>query len=327
MTSHYVLVTGGAGFIGSTTCKALKKAGFIPVVLDNLSTGYGDFVKWGPFIKADVSDKDALDYCFSTYSPVAVLHFASFINVGESVFNPDKYFENNLMKTFQFLSHLKQYAVPVVFSSTAAVYGEPETDVLKETHPKNPLNPYGKSKFFIEHILDDFEKAYGMRSVIFRYFNAAGSDPVGEVGESHQPETHLIPLALQAAMVPEKPLHIFGNDYPTPDGTCVRDYVHVTDLADAHVRAVSYLLGNNPSLRVNLGNGQGFSVKQVVDTVSAVLNTPVPVVYAPRRDGDPAKLVADSLLARQVLGWEPQYPDLETIVDHAWKWALLKQKH
>jgi UDP-glucose-4-epimerase GalE len=324
--THTILVTGGAGFIGSTACKALAKEGFTPIVLDNLSTGYKEFIKWGPHIDADMANEEAVREIFSRFNPSAILHFAAFINVGESVLNPAKYYENNVAKSALFLSHVQKInPIPIVFSSTAAVFGEPLTPLIDEHHPKSPINPYGLGKLYVEHMLADFEKAYGQRHVIFRYFNAAGSEPDLEVGEAHIPETHLIPLAIRAVNG-GPPLKLFGDDYDTPDGTCIRDYIHVSDLADAHVMAVKYLLDGGKSASFNLGNGLGFSVKEVVEAVSRCAGKPVPFEKVGRREGDPARLVADASLVKQVLEWQPRYPDLDTIVNHAYKWAMLKHR-
>ncbi len=315
-----VIVAGGGGFIGSHVCKALSQNGFNPVVLDNFSTGYEAFVKWGAVVKASISDTAAVSQLIKDYNPVAALHFAAFINVGESVLNPARYYQNNVVNTLSFLDVLRQHKIDkIVFSSTAAVYGQPEQPIITEQHPKDPINPYGMGKWLIERAFQDYHSAYGTKSLCFRYFNAAGSDPDGEVGESHVPETHLIPLILDAAMGRRDDVKIFGTDYPTEDGTCIRDYIHVTDLADAHVKGLQYLLDGGDAIALNLGNGVGFSVKKVVKTVEQIVGR-VPCIETERRLGDPPSLVASSELAKQVLGWTPAYPSLESIITHAWEW-------
>lgn len=316
-----VVVIGGAGYIGSHTCKALHQAGFLPVVLDNLVGGYEEFVKWGPLVKADMTDREAWESLIQTYQPVAALHFASFINVGESVQNPQKYYDNNVIKSLQLLSLLKEFNIHnIVFSSTAALYGNPIVTPIPETHPLAPINPYGLTKYSIEKALQDYSHAYQSRYVALRYFNAAGADPDGEVGEAHVPETHLIPLILQAVLGKRPHITLFGQDYPTPDGTCIRDYIHVKDLAYAHVLALHYLLDGNASVALNLGTGNGYSVAEVLAAVERVTQRKVPALYGPRRAGDPAILVADASLAQQVLGWKPECSELETLVSHAWAW-------
>lgn len=321
MKQQSVLVIGGAGYIGSHTCKALSQAGYLPIVLDSLVSGYKQFVKWGPLIQADMTDAQTLDALIAAYSPVAVLHFASFINVGESVQNPQKYYDNNVIKSLQLLALLKERGLDkVVFSSTAALYGNPAYTPIPETHPLAPINPYGMTKYAIEKALQDYSVAYGSRYVALRYFNAAGADPELEVGEAHVPETHLIPLVLHAVLGTRPPVTLFGQDYQTPDGTCIRDYIHVTDLAQAHVKALEYLLAGNPSIAMNLGTGQGYSVAEVVDAVKRVTQKEVPHVYGPRRAGDPAILVADPSLAKKTLQWQPTRSNLETIVADAWGW-------
>ena len=319
MSQPAVLVTGGAGYIGSVTCKLLSQKGFTPVVIDNLSLGHADFVKWGPLVQADIWDEVAISDAIHTYKPLAVLHFAALSNVGDSVKDPNAYFQNNVSGSLRFLDILVKHGISCfVFSSTAATYGEPESDLIDRDHKQNPINPYGLGKLMIETALKDYDKAHGLRSVSFRYFNAAGADPEGDVGENHNPETHLIPLALQAVLGQRASLTVFGEDYPTPDGTCIRDYIHVHDLAMAHVLALESLLDGAPTSFYNLGNGQGFSVKEVLSVVQQVTGKEVPHVIGDRRAGDPACLVADASVTHDRFNWTIQYPDLDCIVQHAW---------
>jgi len=317
----HILVTGGAGYIGSHTCKHLAQKGFTPVTLDNLSTGYEHFVKWGPLVKGSINDSTLVKQTLHHFKPLAVIHFAAHINVGESVTNPGKYYENNVVQTLSFLNTLKEVNLSnIVFSSTAAAYGTPQFTPIPESHTTLPINPYGHGKLFIETVLNDYFNAYGLKSVIFRYFNAAGADFSGEVGENHIPETHLIPLICDALLghIPE--LKIFGDDYPTPDGTCIRDYVHVNDLANAHVLAVEYLLAEGNPLLCNLGSGQGFSILDIINQIEKITGKKVPKSMSPRREGDPASLVADASKALQTLGWKTQYSDIDTILQTAWDW-------
>lgn len=316
-----VLVVGGAGYIGSHMVKTLAATGHEVVTLDNLSQGYRDAVRYGELIEADLADRAALDGVFSRGGFDAVMHFASFIQVGESVIDPAKYFENNFTHTQNLLDAMVRHGVKhFIFSSTAAIFGEPEYTPIDEKHPARPINPYGRSKWFVEQMLEDYERAYGLKSVCLRYFNAAGADPEGELGERHVPETHLIPLILQAASGRRDCIRVFGRDYATPDGTCIRDYIHVMDLCDAHLLAVGKLLSSGESARYNLGNGSGFSVQEVIDSASRVTGRAIKVVDDVRRDGDPAVLVADSRQAKEALGWKPRFADLDTIVGHAWQW-------
>jgi UDP-glucose 4-epimerase len=316
-----VLVVGGAGYIGSHMVKTLAVAGHQVVTLDNLSQGYRDAVLYGELVEADLADKAALDRVLGGGAFDAVMHFASYIQVGESVTAPAKYYENNVTHTQNLLDAMVRHGVNnFIFSSTAAIFGEPEYTPIDEAHPARPINPYGRSKWFVEQMLQDYDRAYGLKSVCLRYFNAAGADPDGELGERHVPETHLIPLILQAASGRRDSIKVFGRDYPTPDGTCVRDYIHVMDLCDAHLRAIEKLLSTGQSARYNLGNGSGFSVQEVIDSASRVTGCAIKVVDDVRRDGDPAVLVADSSLAKQALGWSPRFADLDTIVAHAWQW-------
>lgn len=316
-----VLVVGGAGYIGSHMVKLLAVAGHEVVTLDNLSQGYRDAVLYGHFVQADLADKAALEQLFSASRFDAVMHFASFIQVGESVKEPAKYYENNVTNTQNLLDAMVKHGVNhFIFSSTAAIFGEPEYTPIDEAHPARPINPYGRSKLFVEQMLGDYDRAYGLKSVCLRYFNAAGADPEGELGERHEPETHLIPLILQAASGRRENIKVFGRDYVTPDGTCIRDYIHVMDLCDAHLLAIEKLREMGKSAQYNLGNGNGFSVQEVIDAACRVTGRDIPVADAPRRDGDPAVLVADSARAKKELGWQPQYADLDKIVEDAWAW-------
>lgn len=315
-----LLIIGGAGYIGSHMVKRLLATKHVVTILDNLSTGYRDAVLGGEFIRGDIGDRALLDKVFFEHKFDAVLHFASFIQVGESVKKPDIYYQNNLSNTINLLNAMIAADVKCfIFSSTAAIFGEPSYTPIDEAHPKQPINPYGRSKWMVEQILEDYDHAYGLKSVCLRYFNAAGADPDGEIGERHEPETHLIPILLQVASGRRKRASVFGVDYPTPDGTCIRDYVHVVDLCDAHIAALSYLRDSNRSARFNLGNGNGFSVAQVIEAVESVTGKHLSIDYVERRPGDPAILVADATLARTTLGWSPHYDGLETIVRHAWE--------
>jgi UDP-glucose-4-epimerase GalE len=316
-----VLVTGGAGYIGSHAAKALSRAGYLPVTLDNLSRGHATAVRWGPFVQAGLLDAAALDAVFAEHRPVAVMHFAALSTVGESVADPGLYYSNNVAGTLGLLEAMRRAGCGrIVFSSTCATYGLPETLPITEATPQAPVNPYGASKLMVERILADAGAAYGLEHVALRYFNAAGADPEGEAGEAHDPETHLIPLALAAAAGQGAELAVFGDDYPTPDGTCIRDYIHVTDLARAHLLALERLRAGAPSRAYNLGNGRGFSVRAVIAAAAAVTGRPVPHRFAPRRPGDPPVLVADAALAAAELGWTPERAALETQIADAWAW-------
>jgi len=316
-----VLVTGGAGYIGSHACKALAAAGYTPVTLDNLVFGHRSAVRWGPFVCADLSDEVVARRVLRDYSVVAVMHFAGYAYVGESMQAPGRYFENNVNATIALLNAMQAESVRhIVFSSTCATYGMPHVSPIDEDHPQHPVNPYGESKLFVERMLGWYEAAHAMRFAVLRYFNAAGADADGIIGEDHEPETHLIPLAIDAALGCRPPLQIFGTDYPTADGSAIRDYIHVTDLAHAHVRALERLVSGADSMRLNLGTGTGYSVREVVRIVEEIGGRPVPVVEAPRRPGDPPALVAASGRARKVLGWEPVHSDLRNIVATAWAW-------
>lgn len=315
------LVVGGAGYIGSHMVKSLRRSGAQVVVLDDLSSGHEDAVPSGCLVKGSLADRSALDSVLAKGQFDAVLHFASLIQVGESMREPAAYYRNNVGYTLNLLEAMLAHDVKrLVFSSTAAVFGEPTYMPIDEKHPLAPLNPYGWSKLMVEQILQDHLRAYGLESVCLRYFNAAGADPEGELGERHEPETHLIPLVLQAASGRRKTITVFGQDYDTPDGTCVRDYIHVSDLCDAHLLALEHMLAGRGGGRFNLGNGEGFSVKQVVDMAEAVTGRAIPRVYEARRPGDPARLVADAMLARDVLGWAPRRAGLRDIIGDAWAW-------
>ena len=315
-----VLVVGGAGYVGSHTCLRLSEAGFQPVVFDNLSNGYAEFVQWGPLERGDIRDSLALDRAFAKHQPVAVLHFAGLIEVAESVRDPGRFYEHNLAGTIGLIQATRRAGVDaLVFSSTCATYGDPVRSPMDETHPQAPINPYGRSKLFAEQVLRDLDLTGDLRSIILRYFNAAGADPEGRVGERHRPETHAIPLAIRAAMDPGQTFQLFGEDYDTRDGTAVRDYVHVLDLADAHVLAVRRLLHGGASAVFNLGSGTGSTVRELVDAIRKRSNGRFEVVSAPRRPGDAAELVADIRKAREELGWTPA-SDLGDIIDTAWRW-------
>ena len=315
-----VLVVGGAGYIGSHMVKMLGQLGDQVTTLDDLSSGHRDAVLCGEFIHGHCGDRALLDRVLSQGFD-AVMHFASFIQVGESVQHPDKYYTNNLAHTLTLLDAMRTHGVnKFIFSSTAATFGEPLRTPIDEQHPQNPINPYGRSKWMVEQVLADYERAYGFASVSLRYFNAAGSDPEGQLGERHEPETHLIPLVLQAASGRRPHISVFGRDYDTPDGTCIRDYVHIQDLCSAHRLGLQSLMKGGGRQAYNLGNGNGFSVQEVIDMAQKVTGRKVPVVDAPRRSGDPARLVADARLAREKLGWQPQFADLSTIIEHAWHW-------
>ncbi|MBO29613.1 MAG: UDP-glucose 4-epimerase GalE [Rhodobacteraceae bacterium] len=316
-----VLVTGGAGYIGSHACKALAAAGHTPVTFDNLVTGWQEAVKFGPFVKGDLMNRAEVDAAFADYEPVAVMHFAALSQVGESMKEPGLYWRNNVLGSLNLIEAAAGAGCRnFVFSSTCATYGDQDNVVLDESSAQHPINAYGASKRAIEDILRDFEKAHGLNHVIFRYFNVAGADPEGEVGEFHQPETHLVPLMLDAIEGKRDALTIFGTDYDTPDGTCIRDYVHVCDLVDAHVLGLDWLLQGRGSRVFNLGTGSGFSVKEVLAHSRSVTNREVPHVIGPRRPGDCTKLVSGSTRAEQELGWRPRRSTLEQMITDAWRW-------
>ena len=317
----HVLVVGGAGYIGSHMLRCLDKANIEVTTLDNLSSGRRESVTVGDLVVGDLGDRSLLDDVFANTKFDGVMHFAAHIEVGESVQEPAKYYVNNVVHTQVLLDAMREHGVNnFIFSSTAAVFGEPMQDRIDERHPKRPINPYGRSKLMVEQILGDYESAYGFRSVCLRYFNAAGADPAGDIGECHDPETHLIPLVLRAASGRRESISVFGSDYDTPDGSCVRDYVHVNDLCDAHLLALNELWDGKGCTAYNLGNGNGFSVREVIDAASSVTGRDIAVVDADRRIGDPGRLVADSTQVKTELAWSPKYEDLSTIVEHAWQW-------
>jgi UDP-glucose 4-epimerase len=321
MKKSTFLVIGGAGYIGSHLVKALVEQQQQVVIVDNLSAGSASAVLGGELIIHDFDDREFLDNLFSKTKFDGVFHFASQIVVSESVKDPGKYYRANTAATLTLLEAMRDHEVgPLVFSSTAAVYGEPLYTPIDEQHPTNPLNPYGRSKLMVEHMLADFASAYGQKYIALRYFNAAGADPQARIGENHDPETHLIPLALQAISGKRPPLQLFGQDYDTPDGTCIRDYIHVDDLASAHILAIHHLNNDGESGVFNLGSNHGYSVNEVIQTAAKVTGKDVPLTYAPRRAGDPASLVADASLAKKTLGWQPNYTDLNLIIQHAWAW-------
>ncbi len=328
MSNKNVLVTGGAGYIGSHACKALRDAGFTPVTFDNCSTGWAQAVKFGPFARGDLMDRARLDEVFAEQQPIAVMHFAALSQVGESMKEPGRYWRENVTGALNLVeAAVAANCLDFVFSSTCATYGDQDNVVLDEGSQQLPINAYGASKLAIEGILNDFEAAHGLRKVIFRYFNVAGADPEGEIGEQHVPETHLVPLMLDAIDGKRDALTIFGTDYDTPDGTCIRDYVHVCDLVDAHVLGLNWLKSGKGSQVFNLGTGEGFSVREVVSHSHAVTNRKVPYVDGDRRAGDCTKLVSGSSKAITELGWKPTRSDLETMVRDAWRWHQNTKAH
>ena len=321
MNFKTILIIGGTGYIGSHMVKLLQKTGCHVVVLDDLSNGFRDAVPEVELVVGSIADVGLLKSLFARYQFDAVIHFASFIQVSESISHPQKYYKNNVVSTLTLLNAMREAGVSrLIFSSTAAVYGNPVYLPIDENHPKEPINPYGKSKWMVEQVLEDYDRAYGLKSVCLRYFNAAGADPEGKLGERHEPETHLIPLVLQAASGRRKTISVFGGDYDTPDGTCIRDYIHVSDLCDAHLLALNHLMAGGNSERFNLGNGQGFSIKEVIETAEKVTGKQIAVDYQPRREGDPARLIADSTKIRKQLNWQPKRADLSTIIQDAWVW-------
>ena len=316
-----ILISGGAGYIGSHTAKSLSRAGFEPVVYDNLSTGHRWAVQWGPLVEADLSDQASLRRALREYKVTAAIHFAAHAYVGESVREPRRYFENNVTNTLNLVHALLDESVNhIVFSSSCAVYGEPQGFPISESHSKLPVNPYGDSKLFIERVLDWYGRAYDLRWAALRYFNAAGADPEGKLGEAHNPETHLVPRLIEAALGRLESVEIFGADYPTDDGTAVRDYVHVSDLAEAHVATLRHLLSGGESFSANLGTGRGASVREVITSMERVSGTRINTKLASRRPGDPAVLIADATRAGRLLGWRPRLSSLDSIVSSAWGW-------
>lgn len=320
-----ILVVGGAGYIGSHMAKLLATNGYEVLILDNLSTGFRDAARYGRLIEGDLADQNMLDRIFSENPITAVLHFAAFSQVGESIHEPARYYRNNVGNTQNLLDAMLRYDVRrFIFSSTAAVFGDPQYTPIDERHRLSPINPYGRSKRMVEEVLADYEHSYGLRFVTLRYFNAAGSDPDGELGERHDPESHLIPLVLQVASGRREHIAVYGNDYQTADGTCIRDYIHVWDLCSAHLLALKHLLTGGESNAFNLGNGNGFSVQEVIDTARQVTGKTIPSLVQKRRPGDPAVLVTDSAKARTTLGWAPRFDTLDTIIAHAWEWESKK---
>lgn len=316
-----ILVTGGAGYIGSHCCKTLKNAGHNPITIDNLIYGHRENVRWGEFFEGDIGNRSVLDAIAATCEIHAVMHFSAFAYVGESVSHPRKYFLNNVAATLTLLNWILDRGIRhFIFSSSCATYGNPQYVPIDENHPQNPINPYGRTKFMVEEILKDYSAAYDFKFISLRYFNAAGADPDGDVGENHRPETHLIPLILDVALGRSKAIQVFGNDYDTADGSCIRDYIHVSDLAQAHLLALERLLAGAESDCINLGTGKGYSVLQTIDIARAVTGKQIPIQIAGRRPGDPPVLVAANRKASEILGWQPVFTDLEDIVRTAWHW-------
>jgi len=319
-----ILVTGGAGYIGSHTVLALQNQGYQIIILDNLIYGHRELIESLPQVKliiGDINDAELLNNIFSSHKIAAIIHFAAYAYVGESIQNPRKYYRNNVVGSLTLLEAMVDHGInKIVFSSTCATYGIPDTIPILETQLQRPINPYGASKLAVERVLLDFSQAYDLKSVIFRYFNAAGADPQARLGEDHDPETHLIPLILYTALGRQSHINIYGTNYPTPDGTCIRDYIHVSDLANAHVLGLEYLLNGGQTDIFNLGNGNGFSVKEIIDTARLVTGYPIPVIEGDRRPGDPPVLVGSNAKAQQILGWRPKYPLAKDILSHAWAW-------
>lgn len=316
-----ILVTGGAGYIGSHACKALAQAGYTPITYDNLVNGHHWAVQWGPLELGDILDRKRLDEVFKKYNPTAVMHFAAYTSVGESVQHPSRYYRNNLTGTLNLVEAMRDHGIDkLIFSSTSAIYGIPETNFITEDHPQRPINAYGTSKLMIEQILHDYDRAYGLRSISLRYFNAAGADSESKIGEAHKPETHLIPLILDVACGKKSKITIFGNDYDTPDGTCIRDYIHVSDLANAHLLGLQALESEEQTAVYNLSNGQGFSVSEILEVIKQVTQKTISFEIGPRRIGDVARLVGDSSLAKAKLKWKPKYFELYQIILTAWNW-------
>ncbi len=327
MTAQQILVVGGAGYIGTHMVKDLLRAGYSVVILDNLAKGHRELIPGGVFVEGDLGDSALLDRLFTAHDISAVMHFAAFSLVGESVQEPLAYYRNNVARTVELLDAMRRHDITrFIFSSTAAVYGEPVTTPIKEDHPQQPTNPYGAGKLAVERMLADCAAAYGLRYIALRYFNAAGADAEGGLGERHEPESHLIPLVLQTATGERDAIQIYGEDYPTPDGTCLRDYVHVSDLAQAHLLALESLLGEGANAIYNLGNSKGYSVREVIDIARRITGRPITTRSAARRPGDPAVLVADSSKIRKALGWQPRYEQLEAIIASAWDWHQREAK-
>lgn len=316
-----VLVTGGAGYIGSHTCKALSALGYLPISLDNLVYGHSWAVQWGPLVVGDISDPLVLDQVFLDYHPIAIVHFAAYAYVGESVDNPAKYYKNNVAGSLVLLDAMRRNnCKTIIFSSSCATYGLPKQIPIPENYPQVPINPYGRSKFMVEQIIKDYSAAYGISFAILRYFNAAGADPEIQIGEDHNPETHLIPLIMQTALGQRDHIDVFGSDYDTPDGTAIRDYIHVSDLADAHVLALKYLLEARQNLCVNLGTGQGYSVLEIINKAKDITKQPIKYRITKRRAGDPSMLIAQADLAFSLFGWHPTKSRIQEIIITAWRW-------
>ena len=321
MANQHVLVTGGAGYIGSHVCKALKQRGYIPVSYDNYCSGHAGAVNWGPAEQGDICDRARLAQVIETYQPVAIMHFAALIQVGESVTDPARYYHNNVYGSLCLLEEARAHGIKhMVFSSTAAVYGLPDVDLISEDTPKAPINPYGHTKRAMEQMIYDYSAAYGMKHAVLRYFNAAGADPEAEAGSAYAVDTHIVPLLMRVAAGLSPQIKIFGTDYATPDGTAIRDYVHVTDLAQAHILALDHILAGREDVVVNIGTNTGYSVADVIEAARRATGHPIPALPFERRAGDPPVLVADASRARQILGWNPVYSDLDTIMRTAWAW-------
>ena len=319
--SKNVLVIGGAGYIGSRTCKKLQQLGYTPIVYDNLVHGHKSSVKWGPIEVGDLLDFDRLSEVFGKYKPISIIHFAAYAYVGESVLDPSKYYRNNVVGSLNLLDAMRVNKIKsLIFSSSCATYGIPTRVPITEDAPQIPINPYGTTKLTVEKMINDFSHAYDLDCVVLRYFNAAGADLDGEIGENHLPETHVIPLILQTALKKREHFYIFGNDYDTPDGTCIRDYVHVEDLAQAHISSLKYLEGGGSSTQYNIGNGSGYSVRELVTEAERVTQEEISLVIAERRVGDPAILISDSQKIKNELGWQPEYSDINTILETSWRW-------
>lgn len=317
----HILVTGGAGYIGSHVCKALSQHGYIPVVYDNLCSGNDFAVKWGPFVEGDIRDRDLLSATIAKYNPVAIMHFAALIQVGESVQNPSLYYNNNVYGSFCLLEAAREHQIKhMVFSSTAAVYGLPEVSPIAEDTVKKPINPYGQTKLMMEQMIYDYSAAYGLKYGVLRYFNAAGADPEGDTGTAYKVDTHIIPLLMRVASGLMEQIKVFGTDYKTADGTAIRDYIHVTDLAEAHILALEHILSGKDSVVLNIGTNKGLSVAEVIKTAREVTGNVIPEILSERRAGDPPVLVADATRAQNILNWVPKYSDIETIVKTAWAW-------
>jgi len=328
MDKHTIMVVGGAGYVGSHMVKDMLQANYNVITLDNLSTGHRDLLLGGKLIEGDLGDTTLLNRIFSDHRIDVVMHFAAYSIVGESVKNPVEYYRNNVAKTIELLDAMVQHNVKrFIFSSSAAVYGEPIEVPIKEEHPSRPTNPYGATKVAIEQMLSDFDSAYGLKYVSLRYFNAAGADASGKIGERHNPETHLIPLILKVTMGERNSIKIFGTDYPTRDGTCIRDYIHVSDLTQAHLLAVEKLMAGGESAIYNLGNNRGYSVREMIDIAAKVTGKQIPIIEDGRRSGDPAVLIANSDKIRKELGWQPRFEDLETILRTAWLWHQNEANH